>query len=43
MTLRDFKSEDELWKFVTTHHDSILEIKDWEIYRRVAGQYRGSQ
>jgi predicted KAP-like P-loop ATPase len=32
--LRNFKSEDELWKFLKTHYDDILQITDWETYRR---------
>lgn len=36
MILRDFKSEDELWKFLKVQYDVILQIKDWDIYRRVA-------
>jgi len=32
--LRNFKLEDELWKFLKTHYDAILQITDWETYRR---------
>jgi hypothetical protein len=39
--LRDFKSEDELWKFLKAHYDSMSQIKDWEIYRRVTESVKG--
>jgi hypothetical protein len=34
--LKDFRLEDELWKFLTGHINTLSQIKDWEIYRRAA-------
>ena len=42
MILHEFRSEDELWKFLKSHCDAILQITDWEIYRhacRIGGAY----
>ena len=40
--LRDFKVEDELWKFLMDHIDALLQIKDWGIYRRARRVGKGN-
>jgi hypothetical protein len=34
--LKDFRLEEELWKFLKAIYDVMLQITDWETYRRAA-------
>jgi predicted KAP-like P-loop ATPase len=38
--LGDSKFEPELWNFLRIHYNNMLEIKEWEIYRRAAESVR---